>query len=834
MKPKNVNTNTNANTSASTSANGHNNTCNSTGASININVNTNTNNNSTEYISGTVERITYHNIDNGFCVLRTIVKGRKDLVTVIGNVPAISVGEHITCSGTWHNDRNHGLQFKASFLKALPPNSLEGIEKYLGSGLIRGIGPHFAKKLVKKFGMDVFDVIENEPELLRTVENIGKVRAANICANWKEQKIVREIMVFLQSHGVGTARATRIYKTYGDKAIEIVSDNPYKLASDIRGIGFISADVIAGNLGIAKNSLIRARAGVNHALLEATSEGHCGLPERLLVQNAQKLLEIDESLVEEAITKEIEIGSLTKDTLQVFGNNVGTKANITTNMIPDNVKKTKTSTVVNSGVDMVGTDTIFLTSYYVYEKNSGQMLLNMRQGEVPWEDINIAVATGWVEKKLNMQLAEVQKIALEKALQTKVMVITGGPGTGKTTLVNSILTILRAKQLKIKLCAPTGRAARRLNESTGLEAITIHRLLEIDPIKGGFKRNKNNKLECDYLVIDEVSMVDVQLLHSLLQAIPQNAALLLVGDVDQLPSVGAGQVLKDIIDSGAITTVKLTEIFRQAATSDIITNAHLINHGRLPNLVVRRSDSENPKEVSAKEEEKQKLEKAQEKASTKEKIPKTSDFYFIAAEPGEDIMKKLIELVTHRIPARFGFRPVHDIQLLTPMQRGGVGARSLNIELQKVLNPTYEAGIVKFGEHFAKNDKIMQTENNYDKEVYNGDIGEIKSINEQEQEVTITFYGRDVVYDYTDLDQITLAYATTIHKSQGSEYPVVIIPLTMQSFRMLQRNLVYTAITRGKKLVIIIGQKKALAIAVKNTRSLWRYSKLREWLCTAA
>ena len=713
-----------------------------------------------EYLSGTIERITYHNTDNGFCVLRVKVKGHKDLVTVTGSVPSVSVGEYIKCSGIWHNDRNHGKQFKADFLKSLPPDTLEGIERYLGSGLIKGIGAHFAKRLVSAFGDKVFEVIENKPDLLSTVDGIGKIRAQSICANWQDQKIIREIMVFLQSHGVGTTRATRIYKTYGEKAIEIVSQNPYQLAKDIRGIGFISADTIAGNLGIAKNSLVRARAGIAHVLLEATSDGHCGLPKEILIQSSQKLLEIEKDLIELAIVEEIKLKSLVADTL----NNI---------------------------------ETIFLTSYYVYEKNIAKILLNLAKSPVLWNQTDTTEILPIVEEQLNIKLAKSQKLAISKALESKLMVITGGPGTGKTTLVNALLKTLAAKKLNIKLCAPTGRAAKRLSESTGLEATTIHRLLEIDPAYGSFKRNEESPLLCDYLVIDETSMVDVPLFYSLLKAIPLHSALLLVGDVDQLPSVGAGQVLKDIISSRVISTVQLTEIFRQAATSKIITNAHSVNQGMLPNL-------QPPKEES--------------------------DFYFIEAEHGEDIINKIITMIKDRIPKRFNLNPVHDIQLLCPMQRGGAGARSLNVELQKVLNPNYSNGILKFGQIFAVGDKIMQTENNYDKETYNGDIGIIRAINEQDQEITINFYNRDVTYDYTDLNQITLAYATTIHKSQGSEYSAVIIPLTMQSYMMLRRNLIYTAITRGKKLVVIIGQKKALAIAVKDNTSSHRYSKLKEWL----
>ena len=610
------------------------------------------------------------------------------------------------------------------------------------------------------FGNKVFEIIENNHDLLSTVEGIGKIRAQSICTNWQDQKIIREIMVFLQSHGVGTTRATRIYKIYGEKAIEVVSQNPYQLAKDIRGIGFISADTIAGNLGIAKDSLVRARAGVAHVLLEATSDGHCGLPKEILVQNSAKLLEVEKDLIELAIAEEIKLKSLVEDTL----NNI---------------------------------NTVFLANYYVYEKNIAKILLGLAKSPVSWEKTDTATIIPLMEEELNIILAESQKLAIDKALDNRLMVITGGPGTGKTTLVNSLLKTLAAKKLNIKLCAPTGRAAKRLSESTGLEATTIHRLLEIDPAYGGFKRNEESPLLCDYLVIDETSMIDVPLFYSLLKALPLHSALLLVGDVDQLPSVGAGQVLKDIINSRVIPTVQLTEIFRQAATSNIITNAHRVNQGILPNMQVTREES---------------------------------DFYFVEAEHGDDIINKIITMVKERIPKKFNLNPVQDIQLLCPMQRGGAGARSLNVELQKVLNTNYSSGILKFGQIFAVGDKVMQTENNYDKETYNGDIGVIKTINEQDQEITINFYDREVIYDYSDLDQITLAYATTIHKSQGSEYPAVIIPITMQSYMMLRRNLIYTAITRGKQLVIIIGQKKALAMAVRDNTSSRRYSKLKEWL----
>ncbi len=713
-----------------------------------------------EYLSGTIERITYHNQDDGFCVLRIKVKNYKDLITVTGSSPTLSVGEYIKCIGVWYNDSNYGKQFKADFLKALPPDTLEGIEKYLGSGLIKGIGAHFAKKLVQEFGDKVFDVIEQKPELLTSLPGVGKVRANNICSNWKDQKVVREIMIFLQSHGVGTTRATRIFKTYGEEAIAIVSKNPYQLAKDIRGIGFMSADIIANNLGIEQDSLIRARAGLSHILLEATSSGHSALPIQTLINNTQELLKIDINLIELAIEKEIAVKSII--------------------------------------CDLIGEEScIFLASYYFYEKQIARLLLSIRNCSVSWSNDNTADLIPQIEQELDIQLADNQKEAIARALSEKLMVITGGPGTGKTTLVRTLLKILESKNLNIKLCAPTGRAAKRLSETTGLEATTIHRLLEIDSLHGGFKYNEDNKLTCDYLIVDESSMIDITLFFALVKALPDQIGLLLVGDVDQLPSVGAGQVLKDIINSKIIATVKLTQIFRQSKESDIIINAHNINKGILPNL---SSHKEN------------------------------TDFYFIEAEPGDDIINKIITITSKRIPKRFKLNPVRDIQILCPMQRGGSGARSLNVELQKVLNPNYINGITKFGQIFAIGDKVMQTENNYDKETYNGDIGVITAIDQKEQELTINFYGNQIIYDYSDLDQITLSYAITIHKSQGSEYPAVVVPVTMQSYMMLRRNLIYTAITRGKQLVIVIGQKKALSMAVKETKSSNRYSKLKDWL----
>ncbi|MGV4878731.1 SF1B family DNA helicase RecD2, partial [Acetobacter indonesiensis] len=563
----------------------------------------------TEALAGLVERVTFHNAENGFCVLRVKVRGQRDLVTVVGHAAMISAGEFVQMSGRWFNDHTHGLQFKAEFLKASPPTTIEGIERYLGSGMIRGIGPVYAKKLVKAFGEAVFDLIEQEPHRLREVTGIGPKRAERIVGGWADQKVIREIMLFLHSNGVGTSRAVRIFKTYGQDAVQLISENPYRLAKDIRGIGFKTADQIARKMGIAPDAMIRVRAGISYALGEAMDEGHCGLPVGELLTSTAELLEVATPLIETALALELEAGDVVADSVGDTG-------------------------------------CIFLTGLYRAEQSIAERLRACAIGRPPWPDIDAEKAMTWVEGKTGLALASSQQEAVRLALHSKVLVITGGPGVGKTTLVNAILKIVTAKGTDVQLCAPTGRAAKRLSESTGLEGKTIHRLLETDPATGSFKRDDTNPLTCDLLVVDEASMVDVLLMRSLLRALPDSAALLIVGDVDQLPSVGPGQVLADIIGSNAVPVVRLTEVFRQAAQSRIITNAHRINEGKMP-------------ELSAKE---------------------GSDFYFVEATEPEVGLRKLLAVAKDRIPARFGLDPVRDVQVLCPMNRGGLGARSLNIE----------------------------------------------------------------------------------------------------------------------------------------------------------
>jgi len=692
-------------------------------------------------------------------VLRVKARGQRDLVAVVGHAAAVSAGEFISAAGWWTTDREHGLQFKATQVTTTQPTTLEGIEKYLGSGMIRGIGPVYARALVRAFGDAVFELIEQEPGRLREVTGIGAKRAQRIVAGWADQKAIREIMLFLHANGVGTSRAVRIFKTYGQDAIALITENPYRLARDIRGIGFRTADLVAAKLGIEKTAMIRVRAGLSFGLSEATGQGHCGLPMAELTRSTAALIEVEPALIETALGLELQDGELMADTV-------------------DNEP------------------CVFLAGLYRSEQAIAARLRALSAGGPPWPAIDTARAIPWVERRTGLALAPSQAEALRLAVAAKALVITGGPGVGKTTLVRSILQVLGVKGVEVALCAPTGRAAKRLAESTGLEARTIHRLLEADPKTGGFKRGEAHPLDCGLLVVDECSMVDVPLMRALLQALPDHAALLLVGDVDQLASVGPGQVLADVIGSGAIPVIRLTEVFRQAASSRIITNAHRINAGVLPELAA----------------------------------PDGSDFFFIDAAEPEDAARKLLTVVRDRVPARFGLDPVRDIQVLCPMNRGSLGARTLNIELQRALNPPGPERVERFGWTFCPGDKVMQVANDYERDVFNGDLGIVTGIDPEEGALTVDFDGRAVEYGFGELDELVLAYATTIHKAQGSEYPAVVIPLATQHYAMLARNLLYTGVTRGKRLVVIVGSRKALAMAVRNGGARRRWSKLREWL----
>ncbi|HEV7372407.1 ATP-dependent RecD-like DNA helicase [Arenibaculum sp.] len=716
-----------------------------------------------DVLTGRIERVTYHDPDTGYCVLRVKPDGVRRPLTLVGHTAAIEPGEWVEAAGNWVQDPRHGLQLRAELVRVRLPGTAEAIEKYLGSGLIRGLGPVHARRLVRAFGASVFDVIEHEPARLRAVPGIGPLRAERILEAWHEQKAIREIMVFLHTHGVGTARAVRIFKTYGPDAVRLIREDPYRLARDVRGIGFAGADAVARSLGIDPTSMARARAGIGHVLARAAEDGHCGLPADELLASAAALLDVPEGIVDAALGLEVAAGDV-------------------------------------AVVEVDGIECLVPQPLVRAEERIAARLSRLARGEPAWGRIDAAAAVAAVERDLGLSLAPGQRQALDLALRGGVLVITGGPGVGKTTLVDALVRVLRAAGAEPALAAPTGRAAKRLAEATGQPAATLHRLLEADPGAGGFRRNEARLLRTDLLVVDEASMVDLRLMDALLAALPPSAALVLIGDVDQLPPVGPGQVLADLVGSGTVPVVRLTDVFRQARDGRIVTNARRILEGLPP--------EPNP--------------------------PGPTDFYVVEAASAEDALRKVVQVVTERVPRRFGFDPVRDVQVLCPMNRGLLGARMLNQELQRVLNPASETRIRRFGITFSPGDKVMQIENDYARDVYNGDLGTVSAVDPEARGLTVAFDGREVAYAAGELDGLALAYACTVHKAQGCEFPVVVVPVTREHAPMLHRDLLYTAVTRGRSLVVLVGERAALDQAVSGVRPPRRRARLAGLLADAA
>lgn len=713
-----------------------------------------------EYLSGIVERITYCNEQNGFSVIKIKSKGFSDLVTVVGNLATVNVGSVLRVKGEWKYDSKYGKQFSAVDYRETVPATLAGIEKYLGSGLIKGIGPVYARKIVKHFKEDTLRVIEESADYLINVDGIGPKRVEMVKKAWQEQKEIKNVMLFLQSYGVSAAYAVKIFKAYGNKSIEIVRNNPYRLADDIWGIGFKTADKIARQLGFAENSYERCRSGIIYVLNELANEGHCFARRKQLLAEVGKVLELEESLINSALEKMEEEKSIILD-------------------------------------EFDEKDAVYLPPFFFSETGTAKRITEINDGQKTLSPGNIENIIKELQREFNIRYDPIQLDAIKIAAASKFVVLTGGPGTGKTTTILAIIRIFQKMGKRVLLAAPTGRAAKKMSETTGMEAKTIHRLLEYKP-SGGYQKNAENPLKCDVLILDEASMIDIILMYNLLKAVPDEAAVILVGDVDQLPSVGAGNVLKDIIDSNTVNVIELKRIFRQAMGSSIITNAHRINKGQMPVL----------------------------------KGKKNNDFFFIEEEDPQKIAETIKLLCTRRLPGYYKVNPFEDIQVLCPMQRGEIGAQNLNLLLQEGLNPG-NISIKYGGEVFRLHDKVMQVKNNYDKNVFNGDIGIISKIDLEERKLTIRFDGNEVDYDASELDEVVLAYATTVHKSQGSEYQIVVAPIAMQHYIMLQRNLLYTCVTRAKKVLVLVGTKKAIGIAVSNNSIRKRNTLLAKRLSAA-
>mgnify|MGYP001071135322 FL=1 len=703
-----------------------------------------------------VERITFQNAENGYSVMKVKVKGYDDLVTLVGNLLEVPAGAVLLCEGEWRVDKRYGQQFQCETWEEVMPATAYGIEKYLGSGLVKGIGPKFAKLIVGHFGTDTIEVIETDIERLYEVSGISKKRVEKIRESWEKQKDIKNVMLFLQGFGVSTAYAAKIYRQYGKESIDNVKENPYRLADDIWGIGFKTADGIARKMGYEMNDERRLRSGLIYTLNQLADEGHCYAEEEQLIATAKQLLEADEECIRTAMTHAIETEDLMLD---------GTA--------------------------------IYLPPFYYAECGTANRLNTLVHTKEAGSIFTARFDLAKLQRETGIEYDEVQVEAIRQAIASKVMVLTGGPGTGKTTTTKAIIAALQSAGMRILLAAPTGRAAKRMSEATGMEAKTIHRLLEYNP-QDGYKRNDENPLEGDALIVDECSMIDIILMNNLTKALPTTMRLVLVGDIDQLPSVGAGNVLRDIIDSGVIPVVRLTRIFRQAQSSRIVMSAHAINRGCFPDI----SNGQH------------------------------TDFFFMKQEEPEKVAETIVSLVRDRLPKAYR-QPNANIQVLTPMQRGVVGAANLNVALQQALNHN-TAALVRGGYTFKEGDRVMQLRNNYDKDVYNGDLGYVRSVDMEERTLTVDFDGQMVEYEASELDELTLAYATTIHKSQGSEYPIVVMPVLMTHYVMLQRNLIYTGITRAKKICVLVGQTKALAYAIHNMKVLKRNTRLKERLAPVA
>ncbi len=715
-----------------------------------------------EQLFGSVERITFQNPENGFTVMRLLVPRRKELATVVGKLPPLHPGEKVRCMGAWKNNAAHGLQFEVEECHVEAPNDLVGIQKYLASGMIKGIGPAYAEKITKAFGIKTLDIIEHSPEKLHDVPGLGKKRADKIAACWNEQKAVRRIMIFLQKYGATPLFAAKIFKFYGEEAINKIQENPFDLARHIPGIGFKMADALAEKMGYAKEGGMRIESGIEYVLHELSSEGHVCYPLIGFLKKACEMLNVDEKLILARIESLEKEERILKSTLET------------------------------------GEEALWLKRLYLAETGIARELKRLLEIKSPLRSVDCEKALQWVQETLHIELAPNQKEAVKKSLVEKLHIITGGPGTGKSTITKAILAITSKLTRKIVLAAPTGRAAKRMSEITRREAQTIHSLLQYDFKAGGFRRNKDNPLDCDLIIIDESSMIDTSLMYQLLKAIPGRARVLFVGDIHQLPSVGPGNVLKEMIESQKIPVTTLNKIFRQAAGSKIITNAHRINEGRLPDL------------------------RAEEKG----------DFFFVEAKEQEEVLQSICSLVSERLPKSYGFDPIDEIQVLAPMKKGMIGTHNLNTALQQILNPQKDP-LMHMGAKFSVCDKVMQIKNNYTKEVYNGDIGRVVSVDHEEGEIILSFEGKEVVYTSSEMDELTLAYATSIHKYQGSECKCVVIPVHTSHYVMLHRNLLYTGVTRGKKLVVLVGSIKAIAMAVANDDVKKRYTGLKKWICNS-